>query len=54
MPYKFINFGHEAPPWDDAITDTLNAEERDGWKVVNVHTYEDNGIVKVLLHREAI
>lgn len=50
MTYKFVNFEADLPPFDDTIEGTLNAEERDGWKVVHVHYY-DSGHVKILLHR---
>ncbi|MCW2738852.1 hypothetical protein [Nocardioides sp.] len=56
MPYKHVNFDPDSPQlpaFDDTIEDTLNAEERDGWRVINVHRYK-NGHVKVLLHREPV
>lgn len=49
MPYKFLNF--EADTFDDDIEKELNAEERDGWAVVEVIKY-DSGHLKVLVHRD--
>lgn len=53
MPYKHLNFEADMPPHDGTIENTLNAEEREGWRVIDVHRYE-SGQVKVLLHREPV
>ncbi|WP_205304878.1 hypothetical protein [Nocardioides sp. 616] len=53
MPYKHVNFEPDLPPLDDTIEATLNAEERDGWRVIDVHHYE-GGHIKVLLHCEPV
>lgn len=52
MTYKYVNSEVSyLPAYDGDVERVLNAEEREGWKVIDVHYYE-SGHVKMLLHRE--